>query len=58
MVWGFSDEFSSGIFNLEFDIILILMTVYSAAILKMEFGYEYGRLFQPPFMNWMLTLML
>lgn len=36
------------------------MTGFSAAILKMEFGYEYGRLFQPPFMNrnWILTLML
>lgn len=60
MFWRLLNEFSSGIFNLEFDIIPILQTGVSADILKMGFRYKYESLFQPPFMirKWILTLLL
>jgi len=54
------NEFSSGVFNLEFDVMLICQTAFPADIFKMGFRYKYESLFQPSFTirNWILTLML
>lgn len=40
MLWRFLYEFISGIFNLEFDVTLILQTRFSADILKIGFRYN------------------
>lgn len=40
MLWRLLYEFISGIFNLEFDVTLILQTGFSADILKIEIRYN------------------